>query len=155
MDNIERIPELVSRLYEIVAELEELFPERRFTPDGHLVGSIGEVLARYHYGLTLLSASHQANDARTEDGRYVQIKMTQGTSVGLRGENAPEHLIVLRLEPDGTAREVFNGPGHTAWEAAGHMQRNGQKAIGTGKLRDLMTQVEPKTRLRIIRPFPH
>ena len=39
------IPSLVQDLYSIVDRLEELFPGRRFTPDGHLVGSIGEVLA--------------------------------------------------------------------------------------------------------------
>ena len=152
MDNIERIPELVSRLYEIVAELEQLFPERRFTPDGHLVGSIGEVLACHHYDLELLQASQQNHDATAKDGRRVQIKITQRASVGLRDK--PQHLVVLQLAADGTAREVFNGPGRTAWEAAGHMQRNGQKAIGIARLRDLMTQVEPKSRLDINWPFP-
>jgi hypothetical protein len=39
------VPALVSRLYEIVDELEEIFPGRHFTPDGHLVGSLGESLA--------------------------------------------------------------------------------------------------------------
>ncbi|MBW8042608.1 MAG: hypothetical protein FVQ85_21795 [Planctomycetes bacterium] len=39
------IPSIVQELYSIVDRLEELFPGRRFTPDGHLVGSIGEVLA--------------------------------------------------------------------------------------------------------------
>jgi len=43
--NVERVPDLVGRLYEIVSELEALFPGRHFTPDGHLVGSLGEVMA--------------------------------------------------------------------------------------------------------------
>ncbi len=43
--SILEIPSLVQELYSIVDRLEELFPGRRFTPDGHLVGSIGEVLA--------------------------------------------------------------------------------------------------------------
>ena len=51
MKEIEKIPALVQRLYGLVEELEELFPSRRFTPDGHLVGSIGEVLAAFHYDL--------------------------------------------------------------------------------------------------------
>ena len=33
-----------------VAELEAEFPGRHFTLDGHLVGSIGEVMAAYYYG---------------------------------------------------------------------------------------------------------
>jgi len=43
--SILEIPSLFQELYSIVDRLEELFPGRRFTPDGHLVGSIGEVLA--------------------------------------------------------------------------------------------------------------
>jgi len=42
---VESIPELVERLYAIVRRLEEKYPGRRFTPDGHLVGSLGEVIA--------------------------------------------------------------------------------------------------------------
>ena len=39
--SIDCIPELVRDLYKLVAKFEALFPERKFTPDGHLVGSIG------------------------------------------------------------------------------------------------------------------
>ena len=35
----------VGKLYDLVGQLEHLFPSRSFTLDGHLVGSIGEVLA--------------------------------------------------------------------------------------------------------------
>lgn len=35
----------VARIYEAVEELQRLHPERKFTPDGHLVGSIVEVVA--------------------------------------------------------------------------------------------------------------
>ena len=43
-ENNARISERIRRIYEITAELEELYPGRHFTPDGHMVGSIGEVL---------------------------------------------------------------------------------------------------------------
>ena len=52
--NRNKIPQLIKRLYEIVAELESLYPGRKFTPDGHLVGSIGEVIAAHNYDLILL-----------------------------------------------------------------------------------------------------
>jgi len=35
----------VAKIYEAVEELRQEFPGRPFTPDGHLVGSIGEVIA--------------------------------------------------------------------------------------------------------------
>src|SRR5476651_2671045 len=47
------LPEPVARIYKATAELEALYPGRKFTPDGHLVGSIGEVIAAEALGLKL------------------------------------------------------------------------------------------------------
>lgn len=79
--NKERLPLLIAELYRVVSELEAMFPGRHFTPDGHLVGSLGECLAAYHYGLELLPASSPGVDAVC-DGRHVEIKATQGSRVG-------------------------------------------------------------------------
>ena len=142
---IEQVPKLVHRLYELVAEFEALFPGRAFTPDGHLVGSIGEVMAAHRYGLTLHSASSAKHDAVTRDGREVQIKATQGTSVALRAE--PDHLIVLKLERNGEAKEIFNGPGQIVWDNCGLLQKNGQRPITLMRLSKLMKDVPPDRRL--------
>ena len=144
---IDSIPTLVKRLYAIITELERLFPTRRFTPDGHLVGSIGEVVAAHRYGLTLLGASAHVHDAKTKGGKLVQVKATQGKSVALRAE--PQHLLVLHLSPTGEVTERFNGPGALAWAASGPMQKNGQRSIGLSKLRELMSKVPPSARLKI------
>ena len=40
--NKTRFPEIIRELYRLIDELEQMFPGRHFTPDGHLVGSIGE-----------------------------------------------------------------------------------------------------------------
>ena len=48
-----KLPQPVAAIYRAVAELEALYPERKFTPDGHLMGSIGEVVAAEALGLTL------------------------------------------------------------------------------------------------------
>lgn len=141
----ERVPELVRRLYLLVAEFEALFPGRKFTPDGHLVGSIGEVIAAHRYELTLYPASTEAHDASAANGRQVEVKATQGDSVALRAE--PEHLIVLHIGRDGHATEVFNGPGALAWSNCGALQKNGQRPISLSKLRKLMGQVTPSQRL--------
>ena len=141
----EEIPRLVGELYAIVRELESLFPGRRFTPDGHLVGSIGEVLAAHHYELDLYPGSEPKHDATTKGGRRVQIKATQGTGVALRSE--PDTLLVIKLERDGTFDEVFNGPGRIAWEATGPEQKNGQSQISLSKLRRLMEAVPQSARI--------
>src|SRR5438128_11022528 len=105
---IERVPVIVRQLYQLVGELETAFPGRRFTPDGHLVGSIGEVLVAHMYKLELFRGSFECHDARSSDGRNVQIKATQAARVALRSE--PDHLIVIRLLRDGSVEEIFNGP---------------------------------------------
>ena len=139
-DAVDAVPGLIGELYGLVSRLEGLFPGRRFTPDGHLVGSIGEVIAAHRYGLELLTHSSQGHDARAPSGCLVEIKATQCGSVGLREQ--PLHLIVLYLSPDGQATEVYNGPGELAWRSAGAMQpRNGQRSISLSKLRLLMAQV--------------
>jgi hypothetical protein len=145
MRGIDAVPALVRRLYRIVHDLEAAFPGRKFTLDGHLVGSIGEVLAAHRYGLALLPASAEGHDARARDGRLIQIKATQGTMVGLRTK--PQHLLVLRLNRDGTAEEIYNGPGAAVWRAAGKMQKNGQRPIGVAKLRVLMAEGAEAERL--------
>ena len=43
--DIEKLPCLIGELFRIVDNLNKLFPEKPFTPDGHLVGSIGEVIS--------------------------------------------------------------------------------------------------------------
>jgi hypothetical protein len=142
---IERVPALIRELYAVVAELTSLFPGRPFTLDGHLVGSIGDVTAASRYGLTLHTASQEAHDGSAPDGRLVQVKATQATSIGLRAE--PEHLIVLKLNKDGEALEAFNGPGAAVWVNCGAMQKNGQRAISLSKLRKLMEDVSQSQRL--------
>lgn len=87
-----RFETLLKRLYNLVDDLERMFPGRPFTPDGHMVGSLGEALASFHYGLTLLPPSTRTHDAK-KDGLLVQVKATQGSRVALRSE--PRHLLVL------------------------------------------------------------
>jgi hypothetical protein len=141
---------LIRQLYAVVSELEKEFEGRRFTPDGHLVGSIGEVVAAYAFGLKLLPASNERHDAQAEDGTLVQIKFTAGTrGVSLYGE--PVHLLVLQLTGNkfGT---IYNGPGTTAWESCGRVQKNSQRRVSLSVLRRLDDGANPK--LPQVREFP-
>lgn len=146
----ERLCNLIGQLYKIVAALEEEFEGRRFTPDGHLVGSIGEVVAAYAFNLTLLPASNETHDAESRDGRQVQIKLTGGNrSVSLYNE--PQHLLVLQLKNDGFAT-VYNGRGSVAWQSCRAEAKNGQRSIALSKLRQL--DKEEPHKLPQLNPFP-
>jgi hypothetical protein len=126
------LPGPVSRIYKAVAELEQRYPERRFTPDGHLVGSIGEVIAAEALGLQLHPMSHRGHDAFDARGD-VQIKMTAGNKVAMYA--TCERLVVLRVVSPEEAEIVYDGPGAPAWEQAGRMGKNGQRVIPLSRLR--------------------
>jgi hypothetical protein len=145
MAPIDQVPSVIKRLYELVNELEAAFPGRPFTPDGHLVGSLGEVLAAHYYDLHLLPCSTECHDAQTRDGKLVQVKATQGDRVALRAE--PDHLLVIQLQRDGTIDEAYNGPGALAWAHCGKQQKNGQSPISVSKLRQLMRDIPMTDRL--------
>jgi hypothetical protein len=144
----ERFPELIVDLYQIIGELENMFPGRHFTPDGHLVGSLGECLAAHHYGLELTTASSKGYDAFA-NGRKVEIKATQGKRVALR--SCPRHLLVIHLDRSGSFSEIYNGPGNVVWDQVKDKPRpsNGQYQISLTKLRLLMEGVPEKLRLPI------
>jgi len=147
--SIETVPHWVREIYAIVAKLEAAFPGRHFTPDGHLVGSLGEVLAAYYYDLELLPASAIAHDAKTTDGRQVQIKATQIDRVALRADCA--QLLVLKLDGRGGFDEIYNGPGSPVWAAAGKVQSNGQRSIRLSRLRAMQAAVVGGDRIERVR----
>jgi len=147
----QRFPELIRELYKIVFELEEMFPGRPFTPDGHMVGSLAECFAEYYYGLNLYSCSHQGHDANL-DGCDVEIKATQRNRVALR--SGPERLLVFKLFKDGSFEEIYNGPGAPVWATLEGKAKpsNGQFQVGLAQLRQLMKVVPKDQRLKRIRP---
>jgi hypothetical protein len=140
-----RLPAPVAAIYEAVAQLERLYPGRKFTPDGHLVGSIGEVIAAAALNLELYPASHAGHDARDSTGRDVQIKLTGGKSVWLYA--TCDRLVVLRVVSPDFAEIVYDGFGAPAWEGAGPLQKNGQRTISIAKLKRIaaasQTDVDP------------
>ncbi|NMD56419.1 MULTISPECIES: DUF6998 domain-containing protein [Tsukamurella] len=133
---MDRTTELVAQLHAITSELGEIHG-RRFTPDGHLVGTLGEVLAATMFGLTLVPPSMKGYDAVDRDGRKVEIKATYGTSVALRASSHREadDLLVLRLDVRAEPELVFYGP--IARVAERPVQSNGQFSVALSTLRRL------------------
>jgi hypothetical protein len=152
VEGIQRVPELMGALYKIVDALEHLFPGRHFTPDGHLVGSLGEVWAAHLHGLKLDTASAETHDGTARDGRRVQVKATQGNSIGISSE--PDYLLVLKLNRGAEPEEVCNGPGAIPWLQAGKLQKTGQRHLSLARLRRLMDDVDEADRIPRLRSQP-
>lgn len=142
----ELVAEKIKMLYSISRDLESLFPGRHYTPDGHMIGSIGEALAASYYGLELFTASEKTHDAKAPDGRLVQIKATQIQRVALSSK--PDWLLVLKIHSDGTFSEEYNGPGELVWDHCGKMQKNGQRPISLAMLHRLQEKVPESLRLK-------
>lgn len=139
------IAKKICEIYKIANELEEMYPGRHFTPDGHMIGSIGEVVAAEEYDLELFEASHPVHDAKTKDGKQVQIKATQGDRIAI-GE-CPEYLIVIEIHRDGGFEEIYNGPGGIAWSLVGKRQKTGQCHASFAKLRAAMVEIPERDRI--------
>lgn len=138
---------LVKQLYATVNELEDMFPGRHFTPDGHMVGSLGECLVADAYNLELKTASNKGYDAVTETGLEVEIKATQSNSVAFRSQ--PQHTIIIKILRDGTFEEVYNGPGALVWEQfkGKRLPSNGQFQVSLNKLRQINQKVAQADRV--------
>ncbi len=106
----EKFQSLVKGLYQTVSELENMFPGRHFTPDGHMVGSLGECLVADAYRLELLTASNKGFDALSPSGAKVEIKATQSTRVAFR--SCPEHAIVIKILQTGHLKNSITAVAH-------------------------------------------
>lgn len=142
----QKFSDLLKQIYSAVAALEEMFPGRRFTPDGHMVGSIGEAIAAYHYEIKLHPPSHPKFDGR-KDGKQIQIKATQKDGVDLKHGDGT--LLVLKVKPDGSFEEIYNGYAERVWKSLSHrkMSRAGEIAISLRQLRALRKQVGEHERI--------
>ncbi len=151
-EKFELLARLIQQLYEITDTLNAQFASegRRFTLDGHLLGSVGEVVARFAFDLQLDRPSKKGHDARTKDGKRVQIKLTAvDSSIALYDE--PDFLIALQLTDEGLYI-VYNGPGAIVWRNCGKPQKNNQRTITLRKLRRLNEAV--KSPIPLVRPLP-
>lgn len=142
-----KFQKLLKTIYDSVDELEAMFPGRHFTPDGHLVGSLGEALAKVHYDIELYdNASTQCHDG-SKGKKQIQIKTTQGARISISSE--PEHLLVLKLNRDGSFIEKYNGPGSLVWSEVSHkkLPKNGQYQVPLSTLSRLMEKVHPDDKI--------
>ena len=125
---------LVRTVFETSATLTSL-TGRPVTPDGHLVGSLGEIVASELLDLKLMPPSNSGYDATDSNGQKVEIKTTTRSSIAFSAtETEAERLVVVHLDHHGTGQVVYDGPMQTALDNAGNRQANGQRTLALSKL---------------------
>lgn len=142
----------VQVIYKAVKSLTKRYG-RKFTPDGVLVGTLGEVLAEEKYALNLLPPKTEAFDAKDCLDRKVQIRCNQRNTTPIKKGATKGMFLALKLHPDGAIEEIFNGPSSVA-----HRLTEGRKAdsaglvvLNHGKLRKLMESVPTNKRVPLRR----
>lgn len=133
----DRIAAVQAVLASIIASqraLRVLAPEYGRQGLGNLLGDFGELVAIDHYGLQRATAGSGEYDARTVDGKSVQIKTNRAASqIGFRGD--PELLLVRRVADDGSWEEVYFGPFAPVKGASRFSSRDNKHMIAVAKLR--------------------
>ena len=115
-ETIIRLPPEVVDVWQAICQLRtsSAHPTLSFTPDGKLVGDIGESIAASLYGLTLCTTRVRGVDGHSNDGRSVQIKTTGKLKRGpafTPGNCSTDLLIFLVIDfQSETATIVYNGP---------------------------------------------
>ncbi|ASP90295.1 DUF6998 domain-containing protein [Sinorhizobium meliloti] len=129
----------------------------KFTPDGNLVGDLGEAIAAELFDLQLVDQrGYKGIDAHTREAvpRSVQIKATgRGDSLIFTHTDKPANILiglVLRYEQE-EVEVVYNGPYdvglfglHTAWQ--------GQRPQRVSRFRLWNANVRDEDRLRPMLP---
>lgn len=125
---------LIRTVFDACAKL-TLLTGRPVSPDGHLVGTLGEIVASEALDLELMPPSNDGYDATDSQGRKVEIKTTTRRSIGIANKGtAAERLVVVTLNERGTGQVVYDGPIQTALDMAGPPRANGQRTLALSKL---------------------
>ncbi len=140
----------VKELLVIVEALHRRYPKKKFTLDGRLVGDLGEILVEQDYELELFEGLEKHHDAITPGGRKVQIKTTMQNSLTFPCDHTPDFYLGIKVFPDGTYEEIFNGSGDLARKGIQNRKptKNNLHSISLSALRTLHKDVPEEFRIR-------
>jgi hypothetical protein len=144
----EKLSQALQHIFRGIEILKENCPHgRNYTIDGRLVGDIGEIIAAREFEIELDPKSRAKHDAKTPEGRDVQIKATFKDSFAFRGES--DLYLCIKLFPNGDHEVVYNGPLGPIKQAFGHLKNFGveQLSFSAEKLRNLAREVPQTERI--------
>jgi len=145
------LPDEIRGLMEARNRLRDYYghPDLRFTPDGNLLGDLGEALAVELFGLELGRRCGPGVDGTAPDGRTVQVKVS-ASKLGpafRRVETKAEHLLFFSLDFDACCGVVdFNGPEVIATNLL-TPGWSGQRSLSLNQIRRADTLVPEEARL--------
>ena len=133
----------IKDLYALAEKLNSIFPEKPFTPDGRMVGDIGEAIASIEFGVVLDEKLQRHWDGYREDysgnKRKVQIKTTQKDETYLKKPPHDGDLLVFQIFKNGDWKCCYNGGILPVWDSLSNKKPDstGAKFIKLSKLEEI------------------
>ena len=138
INKIKFLTKKIKELKDIQNELENEFG-RKFTLDGHLVGSLTEIYAQEKYNLTLCKNQSKKYIDAYKDNKGIQIKGTQlEKDIILKGPT--DILLVLKITDESNFEEIYNGDFKSVWKLCNN--KNEYKTIRVSKLKELNKKID-------------
>ncbi len=141
--SMENLKQAILDLYSSVSKLQAAFPDRLFTPDGRMVGDIGEAIASLKFKVILDKTSKKHWDGHriglSGEKREVQVKATQRDETYLKKPPHDGDLVVIKINHDGTYDCFYDGPIGKVWDFLKDkkLDNTGAKTIKLNKLKTL------------------
>ncbi len=150
MDEKLEIHQAVKELLDIVRQLHECYPQKKFTLDGRLVGDIGEILVSQDYDVELYDGLEKHHDGISSEGRKVQIKTTMKDSLTFPCDHVPDYYIGIKVFEDGSYEEIYNGEGNIIFNSLKNRKnsKTNLHSVSINSLRKLNTLALPESRIR-------
>jgi len=138
----------IASIYGIANELGREFNISKCTPDGHLLGAIGQIAAKIAFGLNFGSNKKEHNCTWSDQDRIIniQVRCTGRGSIALREE--PEYLIAIEIFESGKLSLLYNGPGKFLWNQV-KKQKQPQKYASKNQLMEAQSEVSISTKIRV------
>ncbi|MBU4298968.1 hypothetical protein KKB43_00595 [Patescibacteria group bacterium] len=141
--NLGKLKKAIIDLYKSVFKLQSAFPGRKFTPDGRMVGDIGEAIAALEFGVILDKKIKKHWDGHRVDSmgieRKIQIKTTQKDETYLKKPPCEGDLLIFKIFSNGKWRCCYDGPIVKVWRSLKNknLDNTGAKIITLEKLKVL------------------
>ncbi len=142
MSKISQLKEAIKGLYSSVNKLNRAFPDKPFTPDGRMIGDIGEAIAALKFGVKLDKKLRKHWDGYRTDSLgkkcEVQVKATQKDKTYLKEPPHEGDLLIFKIFSDGESERCYDGKIMRVWNSLAKQKptKNGEKFIKLARLRE-------------------
>lgn len=132
----EAVKHIIGTIFYAQKALQALAPGFKWKGMGNLLGDYGEFIAISHYGLAKSPAGSDGYDAKTKDGKTVQVKTNHAAKqIGYRGK--ADLMLVIHVKEDGSWEEIYFGDFARVKDGSRYSSRDNKHMIAISKLRQL------------------